>query len=172
MVSDFFNKISLFFKTYVGLLLNNKDPKVEYLSMSAVITYYHKERMYKCLLKHIPFNTTEEDITSALEDSVRRHEDSLPNDTMPNRALYSDTINVDEFNMFLGPFCDFHAFLKDDDLFPFKVCSANWPLFIDFNKEGFEKKKILIIDSSMKKINTYPLDRWMFERWNTSIKLD
>ena len=106
--------------------------------------FHYKNRTYRVIL--------DTDITTfdTFEQQLMRSK--LP--CIPNRGLMSESINIDKFNSFMGPCCDFYKSC-DGVLSPYSI-----DFFIDSsieceNKYVYDTRGVCLFFNSMEKTNFY-----------------
>ena len=169
MFEDFLRKAHLFFNTFISYTFSQKIQTIKSLSKTVLVSYYHGEHKYLCLLKNVPFEDNDSEIISLVNESVNRMFCCCEHTPMPNRALYSDQMNVDKFNMFLGPFGDFHAFFEDDMHFPYETLPVNWNLVLKKDNANVDDDTVFVVDSLMNEITTSSMTCDMFSNWKKDV---
>lgn len=169
MFDEFLRKARFFMSTFIKYTFSKKVPDVHFLTVNVMVTYYHGEKRYMCLLSDVPHEKKKEKIISEVEDAVSRCFSNSEHSPMPNRALYSDKMNVERFNMFLGPFGDFHKFLDNDLIFPYTCLPVHWNLFL--NNDENDDDSVFVIDSLMNEKTTSSMSEEMFLDWRKDIIL-
>ena len=157
--------ISAFFKYSLNIIISYFFPKLDhdrfllkYCKSPLLGPLYLREYVYK--FKNRTYSVIL-DIEKTSFEKFKREMKILKEPIIPNRALASKRIDVEMFNRYMGPLCDFHS--KCDGVYV--------PYSIDkFLKHAhFEKNELLstIIDTNgskkyfdlMKKITWLPSDR-------------
>lgn len=98
---------------------------------------------------------------------------------MENKMLYSSNekiIDTNIFNMFLGPFCDFHMCFSEIPNIPFNICRPSLEEIITFTTSSFKvsidflkKKETYVYDSIGNKII---LNNNMLQNWKKDILMN
>ena len=164
--------ISAFFKYSLNIFISYFFPKskhdcflLKYCKSPLLGPLYLKEYVYK--FKNRTYNVILDTEKTSFE-KFEREMKILKEPIIPNRALASKRIDVDMFNRYMGPLCDFHS--KCNGVYvPYSVDkflkrAANE---LVIKKKELTKNELTIIDTNgskkyfdfMKKIKWLPSDR-------------
>ena len=143
----FFNYIYEYFNhTYTDRLIlkETKKPFLGPMNFSEY-TFNYKNKKYKVIL--------DTDVTSFVKFKEYVTQSNLPR--IPNRGLMSEHVNIDKFNCFMGPFCDFYK----------RFCGVLLPYSIDFFMDSSidcEKIDIHVYDTNCNKISFKRMEKTDF----------
>jgi hypothetical protein len=146
---------------------------------NVIITYVYKSRPYRfvvhdSILQRYSFKDIEEKLIFALTDYIIRNSNDI---ILENKLLYSSNekiINVDEFNMFLGPFCDFHKFLS---CYFNEYIVTSWESMLSLSNNDFfhpikNTPSINLEDMCGNSLEVYLNDPDFFNTWKKDIFVD